>query len=93
MGFSPGEVKVREFVVMGFMALLLLFWLVPIGALSTLLSYEEIQKTLPWLGGIIDSNDTIRALVQTSLPSLAVISLNATLPFMLESVCCDLIAA
>ena len=85
MAHSPGEVKVREFIVMGFMILLLLFWLVPVSALATLLSYKEVKKALPWLGRIIDSNDTIRALVQTSLPSLAVISLNGCLPFLLES--------
>lgn len=84
MTHSPTNVKVRQIIVWGFMALLLLFWIVPISALATLLSYKEIKKALPWLGRFIDMNDTVRALVQTSLPSLAVISLNASLPFLLE---------
>ena len=37
-----------------------------------------------WLGRIIDSNDKIRAIVQNSLPSVAMITLNALLPFILE---------
>lgn len=84
MALSPGTQRFRELLVTGFMILLLLFWVVPISALATLLSYKEIKKALPWLGRIIDLNDTLRALVQTSLPSLAVVSLNASLPFLLE---------
>ncbi|KAG9047641.1 hypothetical protein FS837_001834 [Tulasnella sp. UAMH 9824] len=87
MTYTPGELKFREFFVMGLMALLLLFWLVPVSALSTLLSYEEIRKVMPWLAELIDKNELVRSLVQTFLPSLAVITLNATLPFLLEAFC------
>lgn len=68
------------------MALLLFFWLFPITALASLLSYEEIKKAWPWLGRVIDSNDKIRALVQNSLPSVAMITLNAMAPFILEGI-------
>ncbi|KAG6885015.1 hypothetical protein C0993_006540 [Termitomyces sp. T159_Od127] len=54
-------------------------------ALASLLSYEEIKKTMPWLGKLIDQNAQIRAIVQNSLPSVAVITLNACLPFLLEA--------
>ena len=64
--------------------LLLFFWIFPITALASLLSYKEIKKVMPWLGRIIDSNDKIRAIVQNSLPSVAMITLNALLPFILE---------
>lgn len=60
------------------------FWIFPITALASLLSYKEIKKVMPWLGNIIDSNDKIRAIVQNSLPSVAMITLNALLPFILE---------
>lgn len=60
------------------------FWIFPITALASLLSYKEIKKVMPWLGVIIDSNDHIRAIVQNSLPSVAMITLNALLPFILE---------
>lgn len=60
------------------------FWIFPITALASLLSYKEIKKAMPWLGQIIDSNDEIRVIVQNSLPSIAMITLNALLPFILE---------
>lgn len=60
------------------------FWIFPITGLASLLSYKEIKKVMPWLGTIIDSNDKIRAVVQNSLPSVAMITLNALLPFILE---------
>jgi hypothetical protein len=66
------------------MGLLLFFWVFPITALASLLSYKEIKKVMPWLGHLIDSNDKIRAIVQNSLPSVAMITLNALLPFILE---------
>jgi hypothetical protein len=72
---------------MGMMGALLFFWIFPITGLASLLSYKEIKKSMPWLGRLIDSNERIRAVVQNSLPSVAMISLNALLPFMLEGKC------
>lgn len=74
---------------MGMMGVLLFFWIFPITGLASLLSYKEIKKSMPWLGRLIDSNERIRAVVQNSLPSVAMISLNALLPFMLEGRCRD----
>lgn len=68
------------------MVLLLSFWFIPITGLASLLSYKEIKKVMPWLGNLIDANDQIRAIVQNSLPSVAMITLNALLPFILEGV-------
>ena len=39
---------------------------------------------MPWLGHLIDSNEKIHAIVQNSLPSVAMITLNAFIPFVLE---------
>ena len=66
------------------MALIFFFWVFPITALASLLSYEEIKKAMPWLGRWIDANDQLRAIVQNVLPSVAMISLNALLPFLFE---------
>jgi len=74
---------------MGMMGMLLFFWIFPITGLASLLSYKEIKKSMPWLGRLIDSNERIRAVVQNSLPSIAMITLNALLPFMLEGRCRD----
>ncbi|OBZ76812.1 Calcium permeable stress-gated cation channel 1 [Grifola frondosa] len=68
----------------GAMCLLLFFWFIPISALASLLSYKEIKRTMPWLAKLVDRNEQIRAIVQNSLPSVAMITLNATLPFLLE---------
>ena len=78
----------REVVVLGLMALLLFFWVFPITALAGLLSFKEIKKTVPWLGRLIESNEHLRAIVQNSLPSAAMITLNGLLPFLLEGSCC-----
>lgn len=84
MSHTKNNLFAREIIVLGIMVLIFLFWVVPITALASLLSYEEIKRTMPWLGRLIDSNEQIRALVQNVLPSVAMISLNALLPFLFE---------
>lgn len=84
MALSNTTLQVREFVVLGLMCLLLFFWVFPVTALAGLLSYKEIKKVAPWLGRLIDSSPQIKAIVQNSLPSIALISLMALLPFILE---------
>ncbi|EIW76004.1 DUF221-domain-containing protein [Coniophora puteana RWD-64-598 SS2] len=74
----------REAIVLGCVALLFLTWIFPITALASLLSYQEIKKVTPWLGRLIDSNSKIQAIIQNSLPSVVMISVNALLPFLLE---------
>ena len=83
---STSVIRLRDIVVLFLMVLLLSFWFIPITGLASLLSYKEIKKVMPWLGQLIDANDQIRAIVQNSLPSVAMITLNALLPFMLEGV-------
>jgi hypothetical protein len=84
MDYSAKALRLREAVVLGSLALLFFFWVIPITGLAGLLSYKEIKKTIPRLGHLIDSNENIRAIVQNSLPSVAMITLNALLPFVLE---------
>ncbi|CCA67384.1 hypothetical protein PIIN_01215 [Serendipita indica DSM 11827] len=84
MTFSPRNRQVRELIVMAIMVLLFFFWAVPVTTLAGFLSYKEIKKTLPWLAALIDKNATVQALVQNSLPSVAMTGLNAALPFLLE---------
>ena len=64
--------------------MLLLFWAIPVSTLAGLLSYEEVVKAWPRLGELIGANERIRAIVQNSLPALALVTLNACLPYMLE---------
>lgn len=84
MSLSIGSSAARELIALPAMSILLFFWIFPITGLAGLLSYNEIQKALPWLASLIERNEKIRALVQNSLPSVAMISLNALAPFMLE---------
>ncbi|KAF8483359.1 DUF221-domain-containing protein [Russula ochroleuca] len=86
VGHSTGALRFREAIALGFLALLFFFWFIPITGLASLLSYKEIKKAMPWLGRLIDSNEKIRAIVQNSLPSVAMITLNALLPFLLEGI-------
>ncbi|KAH9943319.1 uncharacterized protein BXZ73DRAFT_40317 [Epithele typhae] len=83
ISYSPLNALVREWIVMGAMVLLQFFWFIPITALASLLSPEEIRKTLPWLADLMDRNEHLGALMQT-LSSLGMVTLNATLPFLLE---------
>ena len=87
MAHSRTAERVRQLLVLGVMCLVFLFWVVPTTALASLLSYEEIKKTMPWLGRLVDSNQQIRAIVQNVLPSVAMISINALLPFLFEGDC------
>lgn len=48
------------------------------------MSYEEIKKIMPWLARLINSSPRLAAIVQNSLPSLALITFNGLLPFLLE---------
>ncbi|KAF8661641.1 hypothetical protein AX16_001283 [Volvariella volvacea WC 439] len=82
---TSANIRTRDVVVLLTMAMLLFFWIFPITALASLLSYKEIKKAMPWLGSLIDKNERIRAIVQNSLPSVAMIVLNAILPFFLEA--------
>ncbi|KAI0063663.1 DUF221-domain-containing protein [Artomyces pyxidatus] len=85
MSRSTDSLRMREVIVLCAMVLLFSFWFIPITGLASLLSYKEIKKAMPWLARWIDSNDEVRAIVQNSLPSVAMITLNAALPFILEA--------
>ncbi|KAK8846853.1 hypothetical protein IAR55_005941 [Kwoniella newhampshirensis] len=78
------EGQIRNFLVIVVMGVLLATWIVPVSTLATLLSYPEIKKVAPWLARVIDASPRLAAIVQNSLPSLALITFNSLLPFLLE---------
>lgn len=84
MNFTKNQVRLRQCISLAMTFILLFFWIVPIGSLASLLSVKEIKKTIPWLGRLIEDDERLRAFVQHSIPSAAVITLNALLPFILE---------
>ncbi|KAJ7719605.1 hypothetical protein B0H14DRAFT_2642927 [Mycena olivaceomarginata] len=53
---SALAIQTRDIFVLGIIALLFWFWLFPIKTLAGPLSYDEIKKTVPWLGRLIDSD-------------------------------------
>ena len=59
----------------------------PVSALATLLSFKEIEKIAPWLARLIEKSPLLAALVQTTLPSTAILIFNASLPYLLEWLC------
>jgi len=66
---------------------------VPVGAVASLLSYDEIKNKLPWLPRLIDRSPRLEALIQTTLPTLAVVTFNGLSPFLLECTYTDQIEA
>lgn len=59
----------------------------PVAALSTLLSYRELKRLFPGLTRALKKSPPLRAFVQNSLPSMALIAFNALLPYALEYLC------
>ncbi|KAL4243386.1 CSC1 family protein, partial [Abortiporus biennis] len=85
MSQSITSTRVREIIVLAAMVILLFTWAIPVSALAGLLSYEEIVRTWPRLGELIAANPKIQEIIQNTIPSLALITLNACLPFLLEA--------
>ncbi|WRT64883.1 uncharacterized protein IL334_001819 [Kwoniella shivajii] len=84
VSMTDREAKIRDFFIMGITGLFFLFWFVPVSSFATLLSYQEIKKIMPWLAKVINSSPRLAALVQNSLPLVALTIFNGILPFFLE---------
>jgi hypothetical protein len=67
------------------MLVLLSVWSVPVAALASLLSWNTVKETVPRLAKFLDKSPRLRGLVQTTLPSLALVIFNNLLPFFLEA--------
>ena len=84
LALSETSAGIRFVVVTIAMLILLFFWIVPVSYLARLLSLDTINENVPIIGRAINQSPTLRALLQNSLPSLALVSFNALLPFFLE---------
>ena len=78
------SIAVRQLLVLLAMIVLLIFWSTPVYFLARFLSFNSIKEWSPTLAKIINKFPALRALVQTSLPSVALITFNAILPYILE---------
>ncbi|MBW0500114.1 hypothetical protein O181_039829 [Austropuccinia psidii MF-1] len=79
------SLKIRNALVLVSMALLYGFWATPVSFLAKLMSYDTLVSLLnPKLVEWIEDSPTIKALIQNSLPTLAIILFNALLPIFLD---------
>lgn len=77
--------RLRQTIVWLLMALLYGFWATPISFLAKLMSYETLVSWLsPVVVDLIERSNVIKALIQNSLPTLAIILFNALLPTLLD---------
>lgn len=81
---SSSSVWLRNAVVLALTVMTLLFWGAPVSQIARLLSYDTIAHASPALARLIERFPFVQGLIQTSLPSLALIGFNALLPYLLE---------
>ncbi|KAK4703754.1 calcium permeable stress-gated cation channel, partial [Phenoliferia sp. Uapishka_3] len=84
LSLSASSVFVRQLLVVLTFLLFLSVWSIPVAYLAKLLSWDTIQESAPKLAKWIAKSPRLQAFVQTSLPSLAMVSFNNFLPFFLE---------
>ncbi|SCV74453.1 BQ2448_8092 [Microbotryum intermedium] len=83
LALSNTSVFVRRVLVLVTLLVLLSVWSVPVAYLAKLLSWDTIEETAPKLAKFIAKSPRLRGFVQTSLPSLAMVSFNNLLPLFL----------
>jgi hypothetical protein len=74
----------RSWTITIFILLLTLFWLIPVAALAGLLDVCSIRQVWKGLADVLESHPTVKALVQTGLPTLVVSLLNVAVPFLYD---------
>lgn len=82
---SRWALKIRNAVVLLSLGLLYGFWATPVTFLAKWMSYDTLVSILnPVVIKWIEKSSTIKALIQNSLPTLAIIIFNAVLPLLLD---------
>ncbi|WAQ90618.1 hypothetical protein PtA15_13A16 [Puccinia triticina] len=82
---SRWSIKARNVMVLLSIAALYGFWATPVTFLAKWMSYDTLVSLLsPKLIQWIEKSPTIKALIQNSLPTLAIIIFNALLPLLLD---------
>lgn len=76
--------RLRQAIVFVLMSLLTVFYGLIISLLASVLSLETINKYIPWLGRLLSREPRLRALVQTSLPSIIIPAFNQLLPIAFQ---------
>ncbi|KAG9238556.1 hypothetical protein BJ875DRAFT_32374 [Amylocarpus encephaloides] len=75
---------IRSWTITIFILVLTIFWLIPVAALAGLLDLCTIRQVWKGLATFLESHSTIKALIQTGLPTLVVSLLNVAVPFLYD---------
>jgi hypothetical protein len=74
----------RSWLVSTFIILLTVPWLIPIGAISTLIDAAVIRQISKSLADAVENNDSIRYIVTVGIPTLIVTILNVSVPYLYD---------
>ncbi|KAI9752919.1 MAG: hypothetical protein M4579_005405 [Chaenotheca gracillima] len=75
---------VRAWVITFIIGFLTIFWTVILIPFANILNLDSIERVWPQFRDLLDAHPNIRALVQTSLPTLVVSLLNIGVPYLYE---------
>lgn len=73
---------IRQYIVYGIVFLTILFYMIPIAAISAFTTLENLRKYLPFLKAIVDQK-AVKTILEAYLPQLALIVFLALLPSLL----------
>ncbi|KAG9071375.1 hypothetical protein KI688_005586 [Linnemannia hyalina] len=83
----PSELTIRSVVVNTTVFFLIFFWAGPIAVFSSFLNLETLEKLLPGITVIAESNPAIKSVLQGFLPTAGVSIFLAVVPKLLEALC------
>ncbi|ORZ38039.1 hypothetical protein BCR44DRAFT_1497617 [Catenaria anguillulae PL171] len=83
LSITPTTGAIRAVAVGVAIFFLIFFWAVPIGAISSLLSLDELRKVWPGLVELIERSPVVVGIVEGVLPTLAVTLFMSLLPILL----------
>lgn len=73
------ERQIRQYVIYIFVALTIIFYMIPIGFISALTTLDNLKKILPFLKSVVNI-DAIKTVLEAYLPQIALIIFLALLP-------------
>ncbi|KAK1659962.1 hypothetical protein BDP55DRAFT_732829 [Colletotrichum godetiae] len=83
--YAPrGIRRIRSWIITIFVAVLSVLWLAVVASIASLLSVCNFQTWFPGIVGFFDQYPTLRALIETGLPTLLVSLLNVAVPYLYE---------
>ncbi|KAJ0312460.1 hypothetical protein COL516b_001542 [Colletotrichum fioriniae] len=83
--YAPrGIRRLRSWIITIFVAILSVLWLAVVASIASLLSVCNFQAWFPGIVGFFDQYPTLRALIETGLPTLLVSLLNVAVPYLYE---------